>query len=217
MTHASARPRAGRRTVAVEVLAAVLLSLAAVATAWSGYQVNRWNGEQVKAGGRTNALRIEAARAQGLAEAETQVDVATFIAWMDAYATGDARLQDLYESRFRADFKPAFDAWLATAPFDDPTAPLTPFRMREYDLESAQKAKHLDRAAEASAQSVQQNLQRSANYMLAVVLFAVTLFFAGVSARLTSPRVRGALLTIGALVFVGTLLWLTTFPVSIAV
>ena len=70
----------------VEILATVLLSLAAVATAWSGYQATRWNGEQAKAAGRTNAIRVEAARAQGLSESQTQVDVATFIQWVDAYA-----------------------------------------------------------------------------------------------------------------------------------
>ena len=49
-----------------ELVATILLAVAAVATAWSGYQATRWNGEQAKASGRTNAIRIEAARAQGL-------------------------------------------------------------------------------------------------------------------------------------------------------
>ena len=31
------------------VVAAALLALATVATAWSGYQASRWNGEQAKA------------------------------------------------------------------------------------------------------------------------------------------------------------------------
>ena len=39
----------------------------------------------------------EAARAQGLAEAQTQVDVATFIQWVDASAHDDAELKDFYE------------------------------------------------------------------------------------------------------------------------
>ena len=56
----------------VELLSTILLALAAVATAWSSYQASRWNGEQAKAASRTNAIRIEAARAQGLAEAQTR-------------------------------------------------------------------------------------------------------------------------------------------------
>ena len=75
-----------------ELVATVLLAVAAVATAWSGYQATRWNGEQAKASGRTNAIRIEAARAQGLAQAQTQVDVATFIQWVDAYAKHETAL-----------------------------------------------------------------------------------------------------------------------------
>ena len=44
----------------VEVVATILLAFAAVATAWSGYQATRWNGEQTKASSRTNAIRIDA-------------------------------------------------------------------------------------------------------------------------------------------------------------
>src|SRR5262249_20770823 len=80
----------------LDVVAAVLVALATVATEWSGYQASRWNGEQAKASGRTNAIRIDAARAQGLAQAQTQVDVATFSSWADAYAHKDTLLADFY-------------------------------------------------------------------------------------------------------------------------
>jgi hypothetical protein len=63
----------------VEVAATVLLAFAAVATAWSSYQATRWNGEQAKASGKVNKTRIEAARASGLANAQQQVEVATFM------------------------------------------------------------------------------------------------------------------------------------------
>jgi hypothetical protein len=209
--------REPKRHNLIEIFATLLLALAAVATAWSGYQANRWNGEQVKAGSRTNALRIDAARAQGLSEAETQVDVATYIEWVKAYAAEDEVLQGFFEARFREDFRPAFDAWLATDPFDNPDAPLTPFKMEEYQPASRTEAERLDAAAAASAEVVQRNLQRSANYVLAVVLFAVTLFFAGVSTKLPSPRMQVVLLTAGWTVFLGTVVWLATFPVSISV
>ena len=118
----------------VEVVATVLLAAAAVATAWSSYQATRWNGEQTKASSQTNAIRIDAARAQGLAEAQTQVDVATFTQWVDAYAQGETELADFYFKRFRAEFKPAVDAWVATRPLRNPDAPLTPFAMSQYRL-----------------------------------------------------------------------------------
>lgn len=209
--------RAPKQRDVIEILATVLLALAAVGTAWSGYQANRWNGEQVKAGSRTNALRIDAARAQGLSEAEAEVDVATYIEWVKAYAAKDEGLQNFFETRFREEFKPAFDAWLATDPFDNPDAPLTPFKMEEYQPAARTEAARLDAAAAVSAEVVQRNLQRSANYVLAVVLFAVTLFFAGVSTKLDSRRLQVVLLAAGWAVFLGTVAWLITFPVSISV
>ena len=36
-----------------------------------------------------NKTRIEAARAAGLANAQQQIDVATFMQWVDSYARGE--------------------------------------------------------------------------------------------------------------------------------
>ena len=53
--------------------------------------------------------------------------------------------------------------------------------------------------------------------MLGVVLFAVALFFAGMSTKLTAPGLRKTMLAIGCLLFLGTAVWIATFPVSVAV
>jgi hypothetical protein len=152
-----AEPESGRDWV--EIIATVVLSLAAVATAWSSYQATRWNGEQAKAASRTNGVRIEAARAQGLAEEQTQVDVALFIQWVDASAV----------------------------------------------------------EAEVLSTVVRRNIQRAANYVLGVVLFSVSLFFAGMSTKLHGTGSRRWLLTVGCLVFLGTAAWMATFPISISI
>ena len=200
-----------------ELVATVLLALAAVATAWSGYQATRWNGEQAKASSRTNAIRIDAARAQGLAEAQKEVDVATFIQWVDAYAHRETELTTFYERRFRAEFKPAFHAWLATKPLTNASAPLTPFVLPQYQLAAEEEAKRLDTDAEVSAAQVRRNIQRASNYVLGVVLFSVSLFFAGMSTKLASPRLRQIALGVGCVVFLGTLIWIATSPVSLSV
>jgi hypothetical protein len=201
----------------VEIVATVLLAVAAVATAWSSYQANRWNGETTKATSRVNALRVDAARAQGLAQAQTQVDIATFIQWVNATATDEPELAEFYTARFRPEFKPAFDAWLATDPLTDPDAPPTPFAMDEYQLQAQADVERLDAEEELATATVRRNIQRSANYVLAVVLFAVALFFAGMSAKLRGTGPRKALLTVGCVVFLGTLAWIATFPISLSV
>jgi hypothetical protein len=201
----------------VEVVATVLLAFAAVATAWSGYQATRWNGEQTKAASRTNAIRIDAARAQGLAEAQTQVDVATFIQWVDAFARDETELIDFYRKRFRPEFKIAVDAWLSTKPLENPAAPLTPFAMPEYKLAATEEAKRLDAEAEVSAAQVRRNIQRASNYVLGVVLFSVALFFAGMSTKLRDERLRIVAVAVGSTVFLGTLVWIATSPISLSV
>ena len=201
----------------VEIVATVLLALAAVATAWSSYQANRWNGEQAKASARVNALRIDAARAQGLAEGQTQVDIAMFFQWINTTATEQHDLATFYSERFRAEFRPAFDAWLATDPLADPDAPPTPFAMAEYRLEAHAESERFDAEAEVVATTARRSIQRSANYVLAVVMFAVALFFAGMSAKLRGTGARAALLVVGCIVFVGATAWVASFPISVSV
>jgi hypothetical protein len=201
----------------VEIVATLLLALAAVATAWSSYQATRWNGEQAKAAGRTNGIRIQAARAASLAEAQTQVDVATFMQWVNADTTNDTALANFYRNRFRQEFRPAFTAWMATRPDQNPDAPPTPFAMPQYRLASTANAERLDQAAEASSASVATNIQRATNYVLGVVLFAVALFFAGISTKLQSPALRKLLLVLGCLLFATTVAWIATLPVSVSI
>ena len=201
----------------VEVAATVLLALAAVATAWSSYQATRWNGEQAKTSGSVNKTRIEAARASDLANAQQQVDVATFIQWVDSYAREETALVSFYRERFRDEFKPAFAAWVATKPLKTAGAPATPFAMSEYRLAARAEAERLDREAEELSAQVRRNIQRASNYVLGVVLFAVALFFAGMSTRLTATGPRVAMLVVGCVLFLGTVIWIATFPVSVSV
>ena len=201
----------------VEIGATVLLAVAAVATAWSSYQATRWNGEQAKTSASVNKTRIEAARAAGLANAQQQVDVATFMQWVDSYARGEAKLVSFYQERFRAEFRPAFNAWIATKPLKTEGAPLTPFAMPQYRLAARAEADRLDATAEELSAQVRQNIQRGSNYVLGVVLFAVALFFAGMSTKLTALGLRKAVLVVGFILFVGTVVWIATFPVSIAI
>ena len=161
--------------------------MAAVATAWSSYQATRWNGEQAKTASRVNKTRIEAARASDLANAQQQVDVATFMQWVDAYARGETELVNFYRARFRDEFKPAFNAWVATKPLKTEGAPPTPFVMPQYRLAAKADAERLDQNAEELAAQVRRDIQRASNYVLGVVLFAVALFFAGMSTKLTAP------------------------------
>jgi hypothetical protein len=200
-----------------EVAAVALLALASVATAWSGYQATRWGQQTTLAQSGSNASRIAATRASDLANAQSEIDVSTFEQWVDAYASGNAFLADFYYARFREEFKPAVEAWIATMPLKNPDAPLTPFAMPEYVLEARQEAERQDQITEVKSAEVRRNIQRQSNYVLAVVLFAMALFFAGTSTRATNRPLRLMVLGLGCAVFIGTIFWLATFPVSVSV
>jgi hypothetical protein len=200
-----------------ELLATILLAIAAVATAWSSYQSARWSGVQAIDFSRANAARVESTRASTEAGQATQVDVLTFTQWVNAYAKKQGGLADFYFQRFRREFKPALHAWIETRPLKNPNAPPVPFSMPQYKLASAAESQKLLTEAERSTAEARQSNQRSDNYVLAVVLFAASLFFAGISTKLTVPGQRVAILSLGYLFFVGTVIWVATFPVTISV
>jgi hypothetical protein len=49
------------------------------------------------------------------------------------------------------------------------------------------------------------------------VLFASSLFFAGISTRLRSQTTRMVILGLGCALFLGSVIWIATFPVSLSV
>jgi hypothetical protein len=89
--------------------------------------------------------------------------------------------------------------------------------MPQYKLAAEAESRKLLGEAEAAAADAGRSNQRSDNYVLAVVLFAASLFFAGISTKLTVPGQRVGLLLFGYILFFGTAIWLATFPVTISV
>ena len=207
----------GRSDRRLELAATVLLTVAAVATAWAAYQSARWHGQQAESQSASIAARVESTRAANVANRQAQIDVALFTQWVDAYARNETELASFYRKRFRAEFEPAFEAWVATKPRENRDAPLSPFAMPQYKLAASAQADRLEAQAAAASQRVGTFIQRADNYSLAVVLFAASLFFAGISTRLHSPTPRMVVLGLGYALFLGSLIWIATFPVSLSV
>jgi hypothetical protein len=200
----------------LELVSTVLLSLATVATAWAAYQSRQWTGEQALASSRATAARITENRTAALANRQVQIDVATFTEWLDARGARP-RLADFYRARFRPEFEPAFDAWIATRPFiRGSSAPATPFDMAKYRLKATADAERLETTAAAGSERAKDANSHAADYMLAVVLSASSLFFAGISTKLQTERARGVTLGLGCLLFLVTVAWLATLPVLLS-
>ena len=200
-----------------ELLVAILLVVTAVATSWSSYQATRWNGQQALAASKASALRIESSKLESRADSENQVDVATFIAWADADQRGEQELAQFYVERFRPEFATAFAAWQATDPLADPTAPRTPFVMEQYVVDARVQSAEAEAAAGDKADEVSRNIQRASNYVLTVVLYAIVLFFAGMSLRIRNNRVRWLMITAACVLMMATVAWVATSPISVQI
>jgi hypothetical protein len=213
---AGTEPRSSRAIELIEALSAVLLALAAVATAWSGYQAARWGGVQATDTARANAARLEASQASATGGQLVQIDIGTFFQAVDAFAEGDTELFDFYVKRMRPEFKPVFDEWVALKPRTNPDAPLSPFDLESYSVAQLEEAKRLNRVAEEETAASAAARSRANNYTVAVVFLAAALFFAGISTKFGSIRARIALLGIGVAAFVAVVVLLSVLPRSVA-
>ncbi len=186
-----------------ELIATVVLAFATLATAWSGYQAARWGGVQSTSYSQAGALRTESTRASTQAGQLAQIDIGIFINWINAYAAEDQQLVDFYQERFRAEFKPAFEAWLATDPANNPEAPASPFSMPEYKLSYAEEAERLVAEAEAKFAEGAAANQTSDKYILNTVILASVLFLAGIASKFKAMSARWVIIifSLGILIY----------------
>jgi hypothetical protein len=193
----------------VELIAAIMLSIATVVTAWSAYQATRWSGDQAENYTSASATRTESVRASTEANRQVLIDVATFLNWLDAEQSGDHALANDIHVRMRREFLPAFDAWLATAPAASiPDG--TPFELPEYRLAAEERAKRLEAKAAALFEDGNESNDVGDDFVLAAVLFASVLFFSGLAGTFDSLRAQVFLLILGAVMLgVGTIIVIT--------
>ena len=198
-----------------EFIAAALLGLATLGSAWSGYQSGLWGGIQ--------DFRIAESLATGRKAAENAVyanqlrgiDVVLFERYASAVSENNKQLSDFLVQRFRPEFKPAFDAWVATKPLKDPAAPRSPFVMKEYSL-AAEKEAQQQRHVEAEKFAEANNANRvSDTYLLLTVLFSVVLFLAGITAAFERRTLRIAVLALSVAILTGASIAVAVLPLAV--
>jgi len=197
-----------------EVIVTIVLAFATLATAWSGYQAARWGGVQSAKFSQASALRIESTRASTSAGQLFQIDIGMFTQWINAFASGDQELADFYQNRFRDEFKPAFEAWFATDPANNPDAPPTPFSMPEYQLSMAAEADRLEMEAEATFAEGAEANQTSDKYILNTVFLASVLFLGGIATRFKAMSARWVIILFSLTFLTYGLLNLLRYPIE---
>ena len=198
----------------IELVATVVLALATIGTAWSGYQAARWGGEQSASYSQAGALRTESTRASTQAGQQVQIDIGMFTNWINAFAHEDLQLAEFYKDRFRDEFKPAFEAWLATDPANNPDAPATPFSMPDYQLDKVEDAERLEKEAEAAFAQGSESNQTSDKYILNTVFLASVLFLGGIATRFKAMSARWVIILFSLGILIFGLVNLLTYPIQ---
>jgi hypothetical protein len=196
----------------LEIAAALLLSLATLGIAWSGYQAAKWSGLQARRYTQASTARSFANRASTLAAQDRTQDLLNFNRWLEVSTAGDSELADLYVRRFRDEFRPAFERWLADDPLHNPSAIATPLREKNYVLANAVKADKLERLGDLRFEQGKSATEHADDYVFATVFFAVVLFFAGISLRFAWFPMRILILGLGAALLVYGGVRLLTLP-----
>lgn len=197
---------------ASEIVEVILLAIVAVATAWSGYQAARWDGRQAFLYGTASRQRIEADAALTLGGQQKLLDITTFNTWIAEQQSGDQEIADLYVRRFSAEFRVAFDAWLATHPFTDPQAPPGPGFMPEYHNSLNEQGATLNEAASVSFDEGTLARETADRYVRQTVLLATVLFLVAVAQRFTDRAVRMTAGGIAAVLMIIAVSGIATLP-----
>ena len=182
-----------------ELAAAFILSIAALLSSYAGFQASLWDGEQAGHYTMAEQSRTNAARSDTVAGEVRILDMMLFIQWAQAFASGDARLQAFYRSRFRPEFARAFEDWLATRPRLNPQAPSTPFAMPSYRLRIDEQRRRLHEEAERHFAAGESANDHSDRFLRATVVLAMSLFMGGIVQAFKIPWLRVTLLGVAAL------------------
>jgi len=202
-----------RRERLFEVAGAIALAVVAVATAWSGYQATRWTDAQSARYAQASAQRVAATRDATLAGQLRIYDEVLVNNWLNAHASGNFALETVFRRRFRPEFEPVFDAWLALDPLNNPDAPPGPLFMPQYSGSLPSAADQLEAEASAQFDEGQAAAEQSAAYVLNTVFLAMVLFLTSMAERFEWHPLRATILGFAVVMLLFAVYHLATYPI----
>jgi hypothetical protein len=186
----------------VQIGEAVLLALVTITAAWAGYSAAKWGTASRIDIAQSSTLRNLATRDDLTAISLRNFDASTFNAWFIAWTLNSPQKEAVAVNRFRPAFRVAFDAWMATDPLHNPSAPPGPTYMPQYKLPAQTQANTLDNAANAKFTAGNNDGLVSDNYIRITVFLAAVLFLVGIGSSFQLPGVRYALITFGSVLLI---------------
>ena len=183
-----------RSEIYIEILEVAIIALAAVSTAWCGYQAAVWNDHQTELYGESNRLNLKAVELTFSDNQDTIYNTATITAWLNAKAQGQEKIAKFYENHLLPEFKIAFDAWIKTDPINNSQSPRGPKYMSEYRSSKMEEANSLSQEASDKLNEGTKALSTASNYVRNTVLLSIVLVLIAISQQFRVRSVRTGLI-----------------------
>ena len=210
-----ARPNQGpqEKKKWVEPVAALLMALATLSTAWCSYQSAAWTRKSNRLMNEFNALERKAGLLTMQGTQQATINAAMFMQLLAAQQAGNEKLVNFYVERFPPDVRKAYGAWLAQKPFENPDADPHPFVPKLYEPRGTREAADATAKAATNQQQAGAAGSISGQYLANTVLFAAVLFFASASGRFEQRRVRLVAFSFATAVFIFAVVRTAMLPI----
>jgi len=193
-----------RRQRILDSWTAIILAVAAVATAWASFQASQWSGAQSDAQSTSAIARADAGRAATAATTDTIIDSQMWLSWIAAVDSKQTARADFLDNRFSPQLVVAQKVWLSGVQLDAQGVPVvvpagTPLDLPAYVVPKQVESDRDAARAEAYLAYADTAAATSTKFVLLAVMLALVLFFASVATKFSGPKVQ-VMLTIVALV-----------------
>lgn len=188
----------------LEVVVAIVLSLATLSSTWCGYQAQQWGGESSTNQAATDtAERVAAERTIVGLQQRTQ-DGLVILEYARALRAKDVQTSEMMFSHMRPMLQAAVKASIAGGILTNPEA-RGPMQMPEYVLEDEIVASQKREEAKVLSGLASKAGQYSGQYVLLTLMFASVLFFGGIGGTFTERRIRVVLAGVALVLFLVTI------------
>lgn len=196
-----------RRRRILDSWTAVILGIAALATAWTAFQVSQWSSVESDAQAAASILRADAGRTATEASRIELVDTQLWLDWVDAYGARQTARAAFLRERFSPQLDAAQKQWLTGVHVGADGKPSaipkgTPFEQPAYVVPQQVKADAIAASAETKLAEAGEASDNAISFVLLAVILALVLLFAGIATKFTSPKIQ-AILIVSSIVLLG--------------
>jgi hypothetical protein len=204
----------GRAEERLELIVAILLGLAAVATAWAAFQASKFDGNMAKSALDANLALSDANAFYNAGDQTYLNDQLLFLEYERALRNGDEEYAEyVRDSMMRDEFIAALDWYEQPENYDAYWSPFVeenPFyTIPEYDT-----ARQLEEEVDVHYEEGEEANSTGDTYNLITVLLAASLFVLGIAGSFNILATRIVTIAVGGLLFLGSTIWMLTLPVA---